>query len=116
MAQGAVKEWLSSLGLGQYAEAFIDNGYDDMVMCHSLNDEDIDAIGVESAEDRQLILQESKKLQEKPKGTAGPIYYEFEAEQTVKIPRMKLKIMILEEMKRDQVNLDEEPYSNPVSC
>jgi poly(A) RNA polymerase GLD2 len=108
----AVKEWLSGLGLGRYAEAFVDNGYDDMAICHDLSEEDIDAIGVEPAEDRHLILQESKKLQEKGEEKAGPIYFELEAEKTVRIPRMKLKIMILEEMKKDKVKLDEEPYSN----
>lgn len=131
----AVKEWLSGLGLGQYGEAFIDNGYDEMGMCHALNNDDIDAIGVDSPDDRQTILEASKALTEKAAAPgamyfeleaesqtvkeknqcAVPVYMELEAEQTVKIPRLRLKIMIREEMKRDDVDLAEEPYSNPVS-
>ena len=50
MANTTVDEWLRSLGLLNYVQAFIDNGYDDLDICKQIGDEDLDAIGVINSE------------------------------------------------------------------
>ncbi len=70
MAEAAVDgcivgEWLRSLGLIQYTQAFLDNGYDDLEVCKQIGDEDLDAIGVEEPSHRRNILGAVKILREK---------------------------------------------------
>ena len=45
MAMSDIAEWLTALGLGQYAQAFIDNGIDQDVLA-DLNDGDLQSLGV----------------------------------------------------------------------
>lgn len=51
-----VEEWLRSLNLTHYTQAFIDNGYDDLEMCKQIGEPDLDAIGVSKDTHRQDIL------------------------------------------------------------
>ncbi|EFB18670.1 hypothetical protein PANDA_017458 [Ailuropoda melanoleuca] len=46
MCTNIVYEWLKALQLPQYAESFVDNGYDDLEVCKQIGDPDLDAIGV----------------------------------------------------------------------
>ena len=64
-----VETWLKSFDLGKYSQAFIDNGYDDLEICKQVGIPDLDAIGVDSEDDRNKILEEIKLLNEKG-GTA----------------------------------------------
>lgn len=64
MSNNIVQEWLRSLHLEQYAESFIDNGYDDLEICKQVGDPDLDAIGVFNQVHRSRLLQSVKTLRE----------------------------------------------------
>ena len=57
MDESIVENWLRSLGMVQYTQAFIDNGYDDLEICKQIGDEDLDAIGVTKEAHRKEILE-----------------------------------------------------------
>ena len=77
----SVEDWLRSLGLLTYTEAFIDNGYDDLDICKQIGDEDLDAIGVINAKDRRDILNSVKLLRDKG---VNAVYFQLEDEQSTK--------------------------------
>ena len=49
-----VRQWLQSLGLGQYAEAFEENAVDEEVLA-DLTDEDLEKIGVKLGHRKKLL-------------------------------------------------------------
>ncbi|XP_013792257.1 sterile alpha motif domain-containing protein 5-like, partial [Limulus polyphemus] len=59
-----VEEWLRSFNLNQYAESFLDNGYDDLEICKQIGEDDLDAIGVTDDLHRQQILRAVRELLE----------------------------------------------------
>lgn len=73
--ENIVENWLKSLHLGQYAQSFIDNGYDDLEICKQIGEPDLDAIGVSDATHRQQILRAVRVLLEHG-GTA--VYFTLE--------------------------------------
>ncbi|KAL4233577.1 sterile alpha motif [Mactra antiquata] len=75
-----VENWLKSLDLAKYTQAFLDNGYDDLEICKQVGEPDLDAIGVESGDDREKLLAAVKTLKEKG-GTA--VYLTLEDEEKV---------------------------------
>lgn len=75
MAGNIVAEWLKSLHLGQYAESFIDNGYDDLEICKQVGDPDLDAIGVFNPVHRSRLLQSVRTLREEG---AASVYFTLE--------------------------------------
>lgn len=75
MAGNIVSEWLRSLHLGQYAESFIDNGYDDLEICKQVGDPDLDAIGVFNPAHRSRLLQSVRTLREEG---AASVYFSLE--------------------------------------
>lgn len=75
MASNIVAEWLRSLHLGQYAESFIDNGYDDLEICKQVGDPDLDAIGVLNPVHRARLLQSVRTLREEG---AASVYFTLE--------------------------------------
>lgn len=75
MASNIVAEWLRSLHLGQYAESFIDNGYDDLEICKQVGDPDLDAIGVFNPVHRNRLLQSVRTLREEG---AASVYFTLE--------------------------------------
>lgn len=80
MANNIVAEWLRSLRLEQYAESFIDNGYDDLEICKQVGDPDLDAIGVFNASHRSRLLQSVKTLREEG---AASVYLTLEESSIV---------------------------------
>lgn len=70
-----VVEWLRSLHLGQYAESFLDNGYDDLEICKQVGDPDLDAIGVFNPTHRNRLLQSVRTLREEG---AASVYFTLE--------------------------------------
>ncbi len=70
-----VAEWLRSLDLVQYTQAFLDNGYDDLEICKQIGHPDLDAIGVERQGHRTRILDAVGTLKEEG-GTA--VYFTLE--------------------------------------
>lgn len=75
MSGNIVAEWLRSLHLGQYAESFIDNGYDDLEICKQVGDPDLDAIGVFNPVHRSRLLQSVRTLREEG---AASVYFTLE--------------------------------------
>ncbi|XP_025097088.1 uncharacterized protein LOC112565676 isoform X4 [Pomacea canaliculata] len=70
-----VEDWLRSLNLVQYTQAFIDNGYDDLEVCKQIGEDDLDAIGVRKDSHREALLQAVQALREEG-GTA--VYFTLE--------------------------------------
>lgn len=76
-----VVEWLRSLHLGQYAESFIDNGYDDLEICKQVGEPDLDAIGVLNPTHRQRLLHSVRTLREEG---AAAVYFTLEEAAAVR--------------------------------
>lgn len=75
MADNIVTDWLRSLYLVHYTQAFLDNGYDDLEICKQIGEPDLDAIGVHKPEHRYRILEAVRILREQG-GTA--VYFTLE--------------------------------------
>nr|XP_015802728.2 SAM and SH3 domain-containing protein 1a isoform X7 [Nothobranchius furzeri] len=73
-----VYEWLKTLQLSQYVEAFVDNGYDDLEVCKQIGDPDLDAIGVYTPHHRQRVHDAVRRLKEEAKETASGLYFTLE--------------------------------------
>ena len=59
----SVEEWLERVGLPQYTEDFLDNGYDAFELCAALKPEELDAIGVVDPTHRAELFVQAEKLQ-----------------------------------------------------
>ncbi|XP_030627436.1 SAM and SH3 domain-containing protein 1a isoform X2 [Chanos chanos] len=73
-----VYEWLKTLQLCQYVEAFVDNGYDDLEVCKQIGDPDLDAIGVYIPHHRQRIHDAVQRLKDEDQETATGLYFTLE--------------------------------------
>ncbi|XP_061609176.1 SAM and SH3 domain-containing protein 1a isoform X4 [Phyllopteryx taeniolatus] len=73
-----VYEWLKTLQLAQYVEAFVDNGYDDLEVCKQIGDPDLDAIGVYVAHHRRAIHDAVRRLKEDARDAASGLYFTLE--------------------------------------
>nr|XP_032512636.1 uncharacterized protein LOC116766697 isoform X6 [Danaus plexippus plexippus] len=78
-----VVEWLRSLHLGQYAESFLDNGYDDLEICKQVGEPDLDAIGVLNPTHRQRLLHSVRILREEG---AAAVYFTLEEAAAARDP------------------------------
>ncbi|KAM9259102.1 SAM and SH3 domain-containing protein 1 isoform 2-T2 [Cariama cristata] len=77
MCTNIVYEWLKTLQLPQYAESFVDNGYDDLEVCKQIGDPDLDAIGVAVPHHRRRIHDAVRRLREADEAAAG-LYFTLE--------------------------------------
>ncbi|XP_020665190.3 SAM and SH3 domain-containing protein 1 isoform X3 [Pogona vitticeps] len=77
MSANIVYEWLKTLKLSQYAESFVDNGYDDLEVCKQIGDPDLDAIGVSLPQHRRRLHDAVQRLKEEDETTAG-LYFTLE--------------------------------------
>ncbi|KAK3734061.1 hypothetical protein QZH41_015833, partial [Actinostola sp. cb2023] len=110
-----VEDWLRSLGLIQYTQAFLDNGYDELDICKEIGEEDLDAIGVKNIKDRVDILSAVARL--KQSGTA--VYFVLEegaqpppnTQTRESIIPLKLKMFLRETLEEDNIRLSELPYT-----
>ncbi|CAG5136121.1 unnamed protein product, partial [Candidula unifasciata] len=59
-----IENWLRSVNLVQYTQAFLDNGYDDLEVCKQIGEADLDAIGVPRDQQREKLLRAVKVLRE----------------------------------------------------
>uniref|UniRef100_A0A1Y9HAZ0 Sterile alpha motif domain-containing protein 5 n=1 Tax=Anopheles farauti TaxID=69004 RepID=A0A1Y9HAZ0_9DIPT len=118
-----VCEWLRALGLGQYAESFLDNGYDDLEICKQVGDPDLDAIGVQNPAHRSKLLKSVRLLREKG---AASVYFQLNDPKSLlsdnsdslerdSSPLMlsELEALLQEQLKADGVCLTAHPYSTP---
>ena len=71
-----VVDWLRSLNLLHYTQAFLDNGYDDLEVCKQIGSVDLDAIDVRNQLHREALLNAVKVLREEG-GTN--VYFTLEA-------------------------------------
>lgn len=115
-----VCEWLRALGLAQYAESFLDNGYDDLEICKQVGDPDLDAIGVENTVHRHKLLKSIRQLREKGAASVyfmlnDPTSFADSTEILCETPPSELDLVIREQLDFDGVRLTTHPYSTPVS-
>ncbi|XP_076844174.1 SAM and SH3 domain-containing protein 1a isoform X2 [Brachyhypopomus gauderio] len=73
-----VYEWLKTLHLCRYVQAFVDNGYDDLEVCKQIGDPDLDAIGVFIPHHRHRVHEAVKRLKEEDKETSSRLYFTLE--------------------------------------
>ncbi|KAL6073823.1 hypothetical protein QOT17_004519 [Balamuthia mandrillaris] len=57
-----VREWLSVIGLSEYASTFEREGYDDLVVVSELEEEDLDALKITKKGTRKKLLLRAKQL------------------------------------------------------
>ncbi|KAG5669798.1 hypothetical protein PVAND_000091 [Polypedilum vanderplanki] len=117
-----VCEWLKALGLSQYSQSFLDNGYDDLEICKQVGDPDLDAIGVENPSHRHKLLKSVRCLREKG---AASVYFQINDPSLLDLDGLErdnspimmteLDRIIMEQLKADGVCLTAHPYSSPVS-
>ena len=116
-----VCEWLKALGLSQYAQSFLDNGYDDLEICKQVGDPDLDAIGVQNPTHRHKLLKSVRLLREKG---AASVYFQINDPSLVDFDGLErenspvfndLDRLIIEQLETDGVCLTAHPYSSPVS-
>jgi hypothetical protein len=118
-----VCEWLRALGLPQYSESFLDNGYDDLEICKQIGDPDLDAIGVQSQQHRLKLLKSIRSLREKG---AASVYFQLNDPKSLfdvgdglerESPTLReVERLLKEQLEADNVCLTAHPYSTPVSC
>ncbi|XP_043863996.1 sterile alpha motif domain-containing protein 5 isoform X6 [Drosophila mojavensis] len=115
-----VCEWLRALGLAQYAESFLDNGYDDLEICKQVGDPDLDAIGVDNPVHRHKLLKSVRSLREKG---AASVYFMLNDPNSLSgsmeilcetPPSNELEMVLAEQLETDGVRLTAHPYSTPV--
>ncbi|KAK3092063.1 hypothetical protein FSP39_024839 [Pinctada imbricata] len=80
MSDNIVADWLKTIELERYAQAFLDNGYDELEVCKQIGDPDLDAIGVTKVNHRRRVLQAVVKLKEEG-GTS--VYFTLETQNSV---------------------------------
>lgn len=119
-----VCEWLRALGLPQYSESFLDNGYDDLEICKQVGDPDLDAIGVILPQHRHKLLKSVRQLREKG---AASVYFMLNSDINAlsgsseylsgrDSPQLNgLDALIIEQLNADGIRLTAHPYSTPVS-
>ena len=57
-----IYEWLEKAGMSQYAEGFVDNGYDTPDLCAELQNDDLTAIGVTNKKHRTVLFSKAREL------------------------------------------------------
>lgn len=122
-ASNIVCEWLRALGLSQYAESFLDNGYDDLEICKQVGDPDLDAIGVVNPQHRHKLLKSIRQLREKG---AASVYFMLSGDINALAdsseflsghdsPQLNgLDALLIEQLNADGIRLTAHPYSTPV--
>lgn len=120
-----VCEWLRALNLYQYAESFMENGYDELEICKQIGEIDLDAIGVENQQHRNKLLKSVRGLREKgaaivyimindPKAISDSneiLATECDSPTTPK----ELESVMKRHLEADGIRLTAHPYSTPVS-
>lgn len=122
-----VCEWLRTIGMGQYGESFLENGYDELEICKQIGEIDLDAIGVETPSHRGKLLKNVRMLREKgaaivyvlindPKAASLSSSNEILATDCDTPVTMKeLEAVMKRHLEADGIRLTAHPYSTPVS-
>ncbi|XP_055903937.1 uncharacterized protein LOC129939803 [Eupeodes corollae] len=118
-----VCEWLRALGLGQYGESFMENGYDELEICKQIGEIDLDAIGVENGQHRSKLLKSVRNLREKgaaivyvmindPKALSNSNEILASECDTPTTPK-ELESVMKRHLEADGIRLTAHPYSTP---
>lgn len=115
-----VCEWLRALGLSQYSESFMENGYDELEICKQIGEIDLDAIGVENQQHRHKLLKSVRQLREKGAATVYVMINDPKAlsssnEILSGCDTEKLETVMRKHLEADGIRLTAHPYSTPVS-
>lgn len=69
-----VNDWLTELGLQCYLDSFVEAGYDNIMVCEELMEEDLNHIGsISKPGHRKTLIVASKDLKERRKGNISTI-------------------------------------------
>ena len=118
-----IEEWLENLGMDEYVDIFVDNGYDIPQLVASMTNKDLDAMHIREPEHRRILLKEAAKIPKdkpppKPRRT-----FKFNTKKEapdIKVPReglsrLQLKLKVGAELKNDKLDITAPPYSTAVS-
>ncbi|KAH8284343.1 hypothetical protein KR018_004048 [Drosophila ironensis] len=120
-----VCEWLRTIGMGQYGDSFLDNGYDELEICKQIGEIDLDAIGVDNPSHRGKLLKNVRMLREKgaaivyvlindPKAVSLSSSNEILASDCDTPVTMKeLEAVMKRHLEADGIRLTAHPYSTP---
>ena len=119
-----IDDWLGGLGLDQYVEVFVDNGYDIPNLVASLSEKDLDVMHVNDREHRKQLLKEAAnvpadKPPPKPKRTRGASVLKKMSAPDIEgtaegLTRLQLKLKVGSELKNDKVEITALPYITEV--
>lgn len=119
-----IDDWLGGLGLDQYVEVFVDNGYDIPSLVASLSDNDLDVMHVYDRGHREQLLKgavtvPADKPPPKPKRTRpGSVLRKMDAPDiegsAEGLTRLQLKLKVGSELKNDKVEITALPYITEV--
>ncbi|KAH8420729.1 hypothetical protein KR222_003233 [Zaprionus bogoriensis] len=118
-----VCEWLRTVGLPQYGDSFLENGYDELEICKQIGEIDLDAIGVDNPSHRGKLLKSVRTLREKgaaivyvlindPKAISNSneiLASDCESPVTMK----ELEAVMKRHLEADGIRLTAHPYSTP---
>ncbi|XP_067629947.1 uncharacterized protein [Eurosta solidaginis] len=118
-----VCEWLRAIGMQQYAESFMENGYDELEICKQIGEIDLDAIGVDNTQHRNKLLKSVRALREKgaaivyvmindPKALSSSneiLATDCDGPTTMK----ELEAVMKRHLEADGIRLTAHPYSTP---
>ena len=57
-----VKDWLMGMGLGQYYDLFIENGYDSFKICSEIQKIDIETVGIHDDFHKNILIKGVKRM------------------------------------------------------
>ena len=119
-----IDDWLGGLGLDQYVEVFVDNGYDIPSLVASLSEKDLDVMHVNDREHREQLLKEAAnvpadKPPPKPKRTRPASVLRKMSAPDIEgsaegLTRLQLKLKVGSELKNDKVEITALPYITEV--
>lgn len=76
----ALREWLESIKMGEYADSFISAGYQRPCELYEIKEDDLKEMGISLVGHRNKILKGIRNLQGKKKGVKQPLKKEISLE------------------------------------
>ena len=68
----SVEEWLEKIGMSDYTDGFMDNGYETIELIGNMKGEDMDAVGVANKHHRGILFTQARLLLEETVGVQSP--------------------------------------------
>lgn len=68
----SVEEWLERIGMSEYTDGFMDNGYETIELIGNMKGEDMDAVGVANKHHRGILFTQARLLLEETIGIESP--------------------------------------------